>query len=265
MPAVRPAAVAGAFYPRGREELAATLAELLRAARTEIQEVPVPPKALIAPHAGYIYSGGVAASGYARLAPIAERIKRVVLLGPAHRVAVRGLALPGAGAFETPLGSVPIDAQAAARIADLPQVVTSSEAHALEHSIEVHLPFLQAVLKDFSVLPLVVGRATAEEVAEVLDRLWGDDDTLLVVSSDLSHYHDYDTARRLDGETLDGILRLAPETLDGGRACGYRAVRGLLLWARGQGMSARLVDLRNSGDTAGDRSRVVGYAAVAFD
>jgi AmmeMemoRadiSam system protein B/AmmeMemoRadiSam system protein A len=261
MNATRPAAVAGAFYPARAEELSAQLGQMLQAvAPAPRQEAP---KAIIAPHAGYIYSGPVAASVYARLAPVADRIKHVALLGPAHRVAVRGLALPGAQAFETPLGRIPIDAAAMARIEDLPQVVTSPEAHALEHSLEVHLPFLQRVLGNFALLPLVVGRASAEEVAEVLERLWGDDDTLLVISSDLSHYLAYDQAQATDRDTARTILNRQP-SLSPYQACGAAPVNGLLLSATRKGLQPELIDLRNSGDTAGDRRRVVGYASFGF-
>jgi hypothetical protein len=261
MNAIRPAAVAGAFYPAQAEELATQVGAMLAAART--QEAAAHPKAIIAPHAGYIYSGAVAASAYARLRPLAGRIKRVVLLGPAHRVAVRGLALPGAAGFDTPLGRVPVDLSSPNRIADLPQVSVSAEAHVLEHSLEVHLPFLQSVLEDFSLLPLVVGRASAEEVAEVLDRVWGGDETLLVISSDLSHYLAYDQAQAVDRDTARAILNRQP-SLNPYQACGAIPVNGLLLAASRRGLRPELIDLRNSGDTAGDRRRVVGYGAFGF-
>ncbi len=263
MQAVRPAAVAGAFYPGRREDLAASLARLFASAGASSRPKASAPKALIAPHAGYIYSGGVAASGYARLAPVASQINRVVLLGPAHRVAVRGLALPGVTAFETPLGTVPVDTQTAVRIADLPQVVTSPEAHALEHALEVHLPFLQTVLKNFIVLPLVVGNATAEEVAQVLDRVWGEDNTLLVVSSDLSHYLSYREAQAMDQETARAVIARQP-TLTQQQACGAIPMNGMLLAATRHGLAPELIAMCNSGDSAGDRVRVVGYATFGF-
>ena len=263
MQAVRPAAVAGAFYPGRREDLVASLAGLFASAGASSRPNASAPKALIAPHAGYIYSGGVAASGYACLAPVASQIKRVVLLGPAHRVAVRGLALPGVTAFETPLGTVSVDTQTAVRIADLPQVGTSPEAHALEHALEVHLPFLQTVLKNFIVLPLVVGKATAEEVAQVLDRVWGEDDTLLVVSSDLSHYLGYRQAQAMDQETVRAIIARQP-TLTQQQACGAIPMNGMLLAATRHGLTPELIAMCNSGDTAGDRVRVVGYASFGF-
>lgn len=259
-PGVRPAAVAGSFYPG----LPAVLARDLRSLLAE-----APPaagfraKAIIAPHAGYVYSGPIAASVYAPLHALRESIRRVVLLGPTHRVAVNGLAAPAVSAFATPLGVVAVDRAAIAAIAPLPQVVVSDAAHALEHSLEVQLPFLQAVLEQFALVPLAVGRASAEQVAEVLDRLWGGDETLIVISSDLSHYLPYPVARATDSETARQIVALEPR-LDHQQACGATPVNGLLLAARRHGLQAQLIDLRNSGDTAGDRSRVVGYGAFAF-
>ena len=260
-PDLRPAAVAGMFYPQSADELRRELGQMLGAAR------PAPvgrPKAIVAPHAGYVYSGPVAASIYALLAAQRGAVERVVLLGPTHRVAVEGLALPACTAFATPLGTMAIDRQAVAAIADLPQVVISDAAHALEHSLEVQLPFLQAILGEFSLLPLAVGHASPAAVAEVLERLWGGDETLIVVSSDLSHYLPYDAARQCDQDTARRILALDPH-LDHRQACGATPVNGLLLAARRHGLQARLIDLRNSGDTAGDKSRVVGYGAFAFD
>lgn len=257
----RQPAVAGMFYPADPGELAAEVRTLLADAR---QEAPArAPKALIVPHAGYIYSGPVAAEAYATLAPQAKQVRRVVLLGPVHRVPVRGLALPGTTEFLTPLGGMPLDASGIAAVSDLPQVTISDEAHALEHSLEVHLPFLQTVLGEFSLLPFAVGNATAAEVAEVLERLWGGDETLIVVSSDLSHFLPYHVAKQLDRDTVNRILALKPG-LNHEQACGATAVNGLLTFAARHGLQAELLDLRNSGDTAGDKSRVVGYASVAF-
>jgi len=260
MNAIRPPAVAGMFYPASAATLQADVDRLLAAA-------PIPamaqPKALIVPHAGYIYSGPTAARAYAALAAWHATIRRVVLLGPTHRVAVRGLALPASDAFATPLGEVSIDVAARAALADLPQVVVSDPAHALEHSLEVHLPFLQRALDDFSLLPLAVGQASPEAVAEVLERLWGGPETLLVISSDLSHFLPYATAQQVDGETCRHILKLSTD-IDPYQACGAFPLNGLLLAAQRHGLQPTLLDLCNSGDTAGDRQRVVGYAAFAF-
>lgn len=257
---VRPAAVAGMFYP----DSAARLATDVRAYLAAVPALAgAPPKAVVVPHAGYVYSAAVAASAYARVAPLRGRVTRVVLLGPTHRVAVRGLALPRAHAFATPLGEVPVDAAAVALARTLPQVVVSDAAHALEHALEVQLPFLQSVLGGFSLVPFAVGDATPDEVAAVLDALWGGPETLVVVSSDLSHYHRYADAARIDRATADAVLALSA-TLDHEQACGATPVNGLLLCARRRGLSPALLDLRNSGDTAGDRSRVVGYASFAF-
>lgn len=257
---IRIPAVAGMFYPGTASVLAGMVRQLLADAK------PSPalhPKAVIVPHAGYVYSGPVAASVYALLKPLAGIVRRVVLLGPTHRIPVRGLALPTADAFATPLGAIPIDREAAAAIADLPQVVRSDPPHVPEHSLEVQLPFLQAVLGTFTLVPLAVGDASGADVAEVLDRLWGGDETLIVVSSDLSHYLPYALARQVDGDTAERILALQVP-IDHEQACGATPVNGLLQVARKRHLQAHLVDLRNSGDTAGDRSRVVGYGAFAF-
>ena len=260
---VRPAAVAGMFYPGAPAELAATVRACLAEAVPPSGSATARPKALIVPHAGYVYSGQIAAGAYARLAKARDTIRRVVILGPAHRVAVRGLALPTVRAFATPLGEVEVDREAVAAVADMPQVVESDVAHALEHSLEVQLPFLQAVLGDFRIVPFAVGSASAGEVADVLDRLWGGPETLILVSSDLSHFHDYAEAREIDRASTERILAL-DGSLDHEEACGATPINGLILCARRRGLKPELVDLRNSGDTAGDRTRVVGYASFAF-
>lgn len=259
---VRAPAVAGTFYPGDSRELAQSVAQMLGAAAHDAPERAVP-KALIAPHAGYVYSGPIAASVYNLLAPARRTITRVVLLGPTHRVAVRGLALPGCQAFATPLGSVEIDRAAVETLRGMPQVTVSAQAHALEHSLEVHVPFLQAVLERFTLVPLAVGEASAQEVAEVLDALWGGAETLIVVSSDLSHYLSYGDAQAVDRATAKAILGLATD-ISHEQACGATPVTGLNQAARRRGLRPELIDLRNSGDTAGDKSRVVGYGAFAF-
>ncbi|HEY9198388.1 MAG TPA: AmmeMemoRadiSam system protein B [Gammaproteobacteria bacterium] len=261
MQTIRPPAVAGMFYPADAAELQSLIRALLhRVPATDT----TPPKALIAPHAGYIYSGPVAACAYAQLQPLREQITRVVLLGPAHRVAFRGLAASSAAAFRTPLGDIPLDTAALADLRALPQVRVLDEAHVLEHSLEVQLPFLQTLLKQFTLVPLVVGDATFAEVAEVLERLWGGPETLIVISSDLSHYHDYATARRMDAATSRAIAALQPERIDYEDACGRTPVGGLLTAARTRGLQVDIVDLRNSGDTAGPRDQVVGYGAYVI-
>jgi len=260
---VRSPAVAGLFYPAEPADLAHEVSTLLaRSDRDGARGKPLP-KAIIAPHAGYIYSGPTAAAIYARLAPARRQITRVVLLGPVHRVPVRGLALPAAQTFATPLGMIPLDTAAIERIATLPQVTVSAAAHAPEHSLEVHLPFLQTVLEKFTLVPLAVGDATAAEVAEVLDALWGGAETLIVVSSDLSHYLNYPDAQALDRATAQAILDLRTD-ISHEQACGGTPISGLLLAAHRHGLQPELLDLRNSGDTAGDRRRVVGYGAFAF-
>jgi AmmeMemoRadiSam system protein B len=260
MQSIRRPAVAGLFYPADAAELQADVDAYLTAARAT--EGP-PPKALIAPHAGYVYSGPVAASAYARLRQAADRVHRVVLLAPAHRLQFRGLAIPDAAEFLTPLGRIPVDRAALAAVADLPQVGRLDAAFDGEHALEVHLPFLQAVLGQFTIVPFVVGDAEADEVAAVLDRLWGGEETLIVVSSDLSHYLDYDAAKARDGRTTRCIEALDP-SVGYHDACGRNPVNGLLTVARRRGLAVETVDLRNSGDTAGPRDRVVGYGAYVF-
>jgi AmmeMemoRadiSam system protein B/AmmeMemoRadiSam system protein A len=263
MATVRPAAVAGLFYPGERQALAAEVDTLLATSGEPLPRLGFP-KALIVPHAGYIYSGAVAARAYDELTPARGIVRRVVLLGPVHRVPVRGLAAPSAEAFATPLGTVPVDHEAIGALRDLPQLVRSDPAHALEHALEVQLPFLQKQLGDFSVVPLAVGTAGIDDVAAVLERLWGGRETLVVVSTDLSHYHPYDEARRIDGGTLERIARLAPD-LDHEEACGATPLNGLLALARRKHLSIRLLAACNSGDTAGGKGQVVGYSALALD
>jgi AmmeMemoRadiSam system protein B/AmmeMemoRadiSam system protein A len=261
MQTTRQPAVAGSFYPAAPGQLAAAVDGFVRDAR---ERSGAPPKAIIAPHAGYVYSGAVAGAAYAALLAAREAVERVVLLGPSHRVFVRGLATTSADEFLTPLGVIPIDRVARDDALRLPQVIVDDEAHDREHSLEVHLPFLQRVLRSFSLLPFSVGDATADEVAEVLEQVWGGDETLIVVSSDLSHYHDYETARRLDRATTSAIESLDPGGLDGESACGRVPVRGLLVCARRRGLEVETVDVRNSGDTAGGRDQVVGYGSWIF-
>ena len=255
MGSIRAPAVAGSFYPADPVELQARLDELLAAVTTPSP----PPKAMIVPHAGYIYSGPVAASGYASLIPLAGQITRVVLLGPAHRKAFSGLAVSASTIFKTPLGTIELDTESIHKILLLPQVHMDEEAHRLEHSLEVHLPFLQRVLQDFTLVPLVVGDAPAQEVSEVIQQLWGGRETLLIISSDLSHFLDYDSARVRDAATCRAIEKLAYEDIDYHDACGRNPVSGLLHYARNHDLNIKTIDLRNSGDTAGPRDQVVGY------
>lgn len=262
MGGIRPAAVAGTFYPREPGALGTEVDTLLGGA--EHAEMPCAvPKALIVPHAGYIYSGAVAGRAFGMLTPARGSVSRVVVLGPVHRVPVRGLALPGVSGFDTPLGRIPIDMQGVTALAGLPQVVTSPAAHELEHSLEVQLPFLQRVLGSFMLVPLAVGDASVTEVAEVIERLWGGQETVVLVSTDLSHYHHYDEAKRIDGATLARIESFATD-INHGEACGATPLNGLLRVARAKGLSIRLIGACNSGDTSGESSRVVGYASFAL-
>lgn len=259
---VRAAAVAGSFYPADPNTLHMQLVEMLGAA-LPLETLAIGPKALIVPHAGYIYSGAVAANAYASLGPAREQIRRVVLLGPCHRVAVRGMALPASLQFDTPLGALEVDREHWLALQQRPGVIVSDAAHALEHSLEVQLPFLQTQLEHFTLTPVLIGSADPKAVAALLEAVWGGPETLIVVSSDLSHYHSYREANWCDRASVEQILRLDPR-LDHDQACGATPVNGLLLAAERHGLKPHLLDLRNSGDTAGDRNRVVGYASIAF-
>jgi AmmeMemoRadiSam system protein B len=264
MAQVRAPAVAGSFYPRSALELREAVHGYIAEASAGVAAEAHPPKAVIAPHAGYVFSGPIAGHAFAPLSALRGRVSRVVILGPAHRVAFAGVALPEAAAFATPLGLARLDDEARASLLSLPQVVASDHAHAGEHSVEVQLPFLQVALGDVPIVPLVVGDATDVETAQVLDCVWGGPETWIVVSSDLSHYYPYETARRLDSETARAIERLSPESIGDEQACGRVGVRALLRVARARGLRATTLDLRTSGDTAGPRDEVVGYGAFAL-
>ncbi len=257
---VRASAVAGTFYPATRARLLDELDTFL----AEAHPTPGRPKAVVVPHAGYVYSGAIAGSAYALVEQMEPKPTRVVLLGPGHYVAFDGLALPEASALDTPLGTVPVDEGAAEAVARLPQVMRSDFVHEREHSLEVQLPFLQRVLGQFLLLPFAVGRASAAEVSQVLDAVWGGPETLLVVSTDLSHYLPYDEAKALDSQTAEHVTALDFAGIDSEAACGSHALKGLLLSARRHALEGRLLDLRSSGDTAGDKKKVVGYGAFAF-
>lgn len=265
MTLVRTPAVAGTFYPGDPATLRGDIQAYLDAVENGAPlSHSLPPKAVIVPHAGYAYSGPVAATAYAKLLPLKNHVERVVLLGPCHRVAVIGLALSSAERFTTPLGAIAIDHGFDDALLALPQVQVYDATHSQEHSLEVQLPFLQAVLGDFKLLPLVVGSATPGDVADVLECVWGGDETLIVISSDLSHYLEYDAARALDQQTCRAIETLDAQAIGDAQACGRMPVKGLLEMAHRRGLSVETLDLRNSGDTAGPRNQVVGYGAWAF-
>jgi hypothetical protein len=258
---VRPPAVAGSFYP-------AEPGELRQAVEVALAGAPAPtaaraPKALVVPHAGYRYSGPVAASAYRQLGGAARTIQTVVLLGPSHRVPHRGIAVSSADAFATPLGTVPIDSAGRDAALAVPGVTVDDRPHVWEHSLEVQLPFLQVVLAGFRLLPLVVGDTATDEVAAVLDAVWGGPETLVVVSTDLSHYHEYADAAALDRATAAAVVAQRYRTIRDADACGARPLRGLLRASAARGLTVTLLDLRSSGDTAGDHHRVVGYGAFA--
>ena len=257
---IRQPAVANLFYPSDPDRLRIMINAYIQEKKSD----GLSPKALIVPHAGYIYSGSIAGSAYTYLSVLHDKIERVVLLGPAHRVAFSGLSLSSAESFATPLGYVPVDHSLDAELDTLPQVQVNDQAHWMEHSLEVHLPFLQTLLDSFKLIPVVVGDAKKEEVAEVLERLWGGPETLVVISSDLSHYKNYEDAQAADLQTTRAIEGMQPERISYENACGRNPIRGLLHIAKKLSMKMRTLDVRNSGDTAGDKSRVVGYGAYLF-
>jgi AmmeMemoRadiSam system protein B len=254
--------VAGYFYPADPEELRSDVKQFISVA--DKPKLPHPPKAIIAPHAGYIYSGPVAGTAYAQLLDIADKISRVVVLAPSHRVAFHGIALSSAEIFRTPLGDLEVDSKAVAMIENMPQVQILDQAFSQEHSLEVHLPFLQEALGNFKIVPLVVGDINSEYVAELIETLWGGEETLIVVSSDLSHYLDYETAIETDSATSHAIEQLQTDKITHKHACGGTPVKGLMQVALQKNLEVMTLDMRNSGDTAGPKDRVVGYGAYAF-
>lgn len=257
---VRPTAVAGRFYPADPQALRRAIDDSFSAAAAAVADER-PPEAIVVPHAGYVYSGPIAATAFAQLGDARDRIERVVLAGPSHHVYLRGMAVPSADAFDTPLGRVPVDAELRRVALAHDAVALDDGPHRDEHSLEVELPFLQTVLDRFTLLPLAVGDATTDEVADVLDAVWGGPETLVVISTDLSHYHPYDDAVRLDTRTAAAVVAADPDAIGDRDACGARPLRGVLAVARRRGLRVEQLDLRNSGDTAGDRRRVVGYGA----
>lgn len=259
---IRPPEVAGRFYPGGHNTCAEMVERCLAAARPS---AGINAKVLVAPHAGWAFSGEIAGTAYAPLRARAAVIRRVVLLGPAHRVGFKGIAVTSADAWATPLGTVPVDWEALRRVLTLPGVAIHDDAFAEEHSLEVHVPFLQRLFESFEIIPLLVGDAPADLVSRAIEAVWGGPETLIVVSSDLSHFHDYDTARRLDADTAGWVELLRPDKIDGQGACGHRALAGVLDQARRRDLRVTALDVRNSGDTHGSRDRVVGYGAFAME
>lgn len=253
----REPAVSGLFYPAESNVLERQVVRLLDGARARIE--PPAPAALVVPHAGYVYSGSIAATGWASVAEL-EGIERVVIIGPAHRVHVAKLASPGVEIMRTPIGDLEVDVSA---IRALPHVESFPAAHQHEHCIEVQLPFVKRLFPTARVVPLLVGGASAEEVEEVIECLW-EDGTLIAISSDLSHHRPYEEAKHIDDKTVQRITSLSTQPLHGWQACGAQAINGLVRFARRHDLAARALDVRNSADTAGGRERVVGYAAIGF-
>lgn len=262
METIRPPAVAGMFYPESPNVLKDVIKQDLEQAIPA--SVSSAPKVLIVPHAGYIYSGSIAASAFILLEPYRHQIKRVIIIGPSHRIGFNGVAISSADAFDTPLGTIPIDKEAQAKLSEITGVHIMNKAHEAEHSLEVQLPFLQTMLDKFSIVPIVAGDASPQLIASIIETLWGGSETLIVISSDLSHYHQYQTAQQLDQITSQAILDLDVNTVDSQHACGCVGIRGLLTFAQQHSLEASILDLRNSGDTAGSKDKVVGYGAYLF-
>lgn len=262
MEIIRPSAVAGLFYPANSGILSDMIEQDLAQAASASDNLN--PKALIVPHAGYVYSGPIAASAFVYLQPYRHLFKRVVIIGPSHHVGFNGVAISNADYFDTPLGIIPVDMDAQTELLTIAGVQVNEAAHAAEHSLEVQLPFLQILLDEFAIVPIVVGRATPQLVSEVIATLWGGSETLILISSDLSHYHNYQTAKQLDQTTTQAILNQDVDTIDSHHACGCVGIRGLLTFAKRHPLDATMLDLRNSGDTAGSKDRVVGYGAYLF-
>lgn len=263
---IRPAAVAGYFYPGSKEDLDVMVEGMYYTAAQKAKNAPAQasPKALVVPHAGYVYSGVVAAQGYRLLEADSKQIKRVILIGPCHRGGFSGVALHSASHFETPLGLVAVDTAEVERVCKKFSIMPLNEAHALEHSLEVQLPFLQKLLIDFSIVPILVGDVSSNYVAEIIEECWDDKSTVFVISSDLSHYLPYDEAVEKDLETTKAILEYNVHQFGYNSACGGPALTGFLLAANKHHLQSHLVACCNSGDTAGDKSQVVGYGAYSF-
>lgn len=257
---IRKPVCAGMFYPDDGAELHDWVQRFLMEGHAAVAA----PKAVIAPHAGFLYSGAIAGSAFAAWRALRGKIKRVVIAGPSHRVGFQGIALSDAELFATPLGLIPVDVDAADALRSLPHVIDMEAAHTHEHSIETHLPFLQEALGEFKLVPLIVGETSPREVALAFSPFWNDPDTIFSISSDLSHYHRYEQAVRLDAATTRAIVGNNPHDISPSSACGRLSILGLLHIAGRHTLSATALDVRNSGDTAGDRSRVVGYGAYAF-
>ncbi|MCW8930188.1 MAG: AmmeMemoRadiSam system protein B [Gammaproteobacteria bacterium] len=255
-------AVAGTFYPGETKELNSSIQGYLDDAETK--PINSKPKAMIVPHAGYIYSGPIAASAYSQLIPFAKQISRVVLLGPSHKIPILGIACSSQDSFKTPLGDIPLDRKLIDKVEQLPFVETHDDAHLQEHSLEVQLPFLQKVLPEFTLVPLVIGQIEDEQVSELIETLWLEENTLFLISSDLSHYLDYERAQECDQATSEAIADLTPQKIHYEQACGRSAIAGMLLSAKKHSLKVQMLDLRNSGDTAGTKDRVVGYGSWAF-
>jgi len=257
---IRPAAVADIFYTANGTELAAQVSDFMDA--DEVTNIV--PKALIVPHAGYIYSGGTAGKGFALVKKLTAAVNKIVLIGPCHRVWIQGLAIPDCQYFETPLGKIEVDSKTLNELVKFPQVTISDQAHAQEHSLEVQLPFLQSIFDQFKLIPLVAGEVSEDAFIEVLEYLWGGEETLIVISSDLSHFLDYDAAVAIDNKTSQAIESFEAGSINSDMACGSAGIKALLSLAKNKNLHVKTIHQCNSGDTAGDKDRVVGYGTYAI-
>lgn len=263
----RAPAVSGLFYNDSPISLRRQVLEFLAAASsaedrsaTKNSEL----KAVVVPHAGYIYSGPVAAFAYKEIQKEAAHFKKIVLIGPSHHVPFQGVAVPKMNTFATPLGSVSVDLSLKQIALNFSFVIENDEPHRKEHSLEVQLPFLQVALKKFSILPIVIGQASATDLTQLLYKLCTEKDVLIVISSDLSHYLPYNIAQKRDLNTIDHILHFEPEKIEYDDACGRQGIQAFLHYAQSKKLIPILFNYKNSGDTAGDKSQVVGYCSIGF-
>jgi len=260
----RQASVAGSFYPKNPAQLKKTLTNLFNANEDLNIDFQTPVKAIIAPHAGYIYSGPIAAKAYSLVSTCIKGKNKITIIGPSHFVPFNGIALSTAEFFETPLGKIKVDHHAYELINRIPEVIYLDEAHAREHSIEVHLPFIQYLKKDVRIIPLAVGQTSYQKVAKVLEKFCEEKDNLIIISSDLSHYHAYGYAQKYDLQTALKIENYKCSQLGPNEACGYLAIAGLLKMAKDRKYKIKRIDLCNSGDTSGSKDTVVGYGSWFF-
>ena len=260
MEKIKQADVAGMFYP-GEE---ASLRQMVDGFIQKALSFDLRPRAIIAPHAGYIYSGSIAGTAYKTIAAVRDQIENVIIMSPAHRFYLRGIALHMADAFATPLGNIPVNIGIVKKIKQFSSVQWEERSFIQEHGLETHLPFIQRAFKPgIKIVPMIVGECQESEVAEILESVWEDPRNFVIISSDLSHFHSYADAKKLDRNTVDLIQNLDSQSLDTEFACGHYPICGLLNLARNRKLKIKALDIRSSGDTAGSKESVVGYGSFA--